>query len=61
MNRLGTKLKCATCNSEAVVIKPGDGEVMCHGAPMAVVAGAVKARDAGVRGGSGETSPDDRN
>jgi len=37
MNRLGAKLTCATCGAQVIVIKPGSGEVRCHGAPMGPV------------------------
>lgn len=60
MNQLGTKLRCATCSAEVVVITPGDGTVACHGAPMTVIAGAATGADAALRGGSRESAPDDR-
>ncbi|GAC1411550.1 MAG: hypothetical protein NVSMB69_13900 [Novosphingobium sp.] len=31
----GTKLKSAVCNTEVMVIRSGDGQIECGGAPMA--------------------------
>ncbi len=39
----GTKLKSAVCDTEVMVIRGGDGEVMCGGAAMSEQAPAEKA------------------
>jgi hypothetical protein len=33
----GTRLKCETCGSEAIIIQPGPAELTCCGAPLAVI------------------------
>ena len=30
----GTRLRCTTCGSEGIVVKPGDAEFECCGAPL---------------------------
>jgi len=32
---VGTRLRCASCGTEIIVVKGTDGEVQCCGAPMA--------------------------
>ena len=56
MNVTGTKLACRECRAQAVVIKAGDGEVRCHGAPMEIIAGAPGgiSRPSGVREPGGD-------
>jgi hypothetical protein len=35
MNQLGKRLKCATCGTEVLCTKSGEGAVNCCGQPMA--------------------------
>ena len=37
--RVGTKVQCGACGSEAVVTKAGEAELTCCGAPLAAVGG----------------------
>lgn len=60
MNLLGTKLSCEECGAQIVVIKGGEGEVVCHGRPMQVAAGAMDAESQKRRSQrTGETSGQD--
>jgi desulfoferrodoxin-like iron-binding protein len=34
MNQVGKRFRCATCTSEVLVTKSGEGELHCCGAPM---------------------------
>ena len=33
---LGKRYTCETCNAEVLVTKGGEGEIVCHGAVMAI-------------------------
>jgi hypothetical protein len=33
-NELGKRYVCAECATQVLVSKAGDGELVCHGAPM---------------------------
>lgn len=34
MNQIGKRYACATCGTQLVCVKPGAGELTCHGVPM---------------------------
>lgn len=46
----GTRLRCATCGTEIVVVKPATGPLACCGRPMANLA----AGGGGSAGGAGD-------
>jgi hypothetical protein len=49
----GTKLKSAACDTEVMIIRCGEGQIECGGAPMAdIKPEAPSALDAGLSGGS---------
>lgn len=33
----GTRLKCSSCGSEAIVVKPADPDLTCCGQPLEVI------------------------
>ena len=37
MNQVGKRFKCATCGSEVLVTKAGEGELHCCSGPMELV------------------------
>ena len=39
--RAGTRLRCATCGTEIVVVKPATGPLACCGEPMTALGGEV--------------------
>ena len=36
-NQLGKRFQCEKCGTEVLCIKPGEGEVVCCGGPMALL------------------------
>jgi hypothetical protein len=34
--RVGMRLRCETCGSEAIITAPGDAELQCCGTPLTV-------------------------
>jgi desulfoferrodoxin-like iron-binding protein len=37
MNQVGKRFKCESCGTEALITKPGGGEISCCNAPMELI------------------------
>jgi hypothetical protein len=37
-NQIGKRYVCAQCSTQLLVVKPGGGELECHGEPMTIEA-----------------------
>ncbi|MFD6892930.1 hypothetical protein ACFWB0_00100 [Rhodococcus sp. NPDC060086] len=37
MNEVGKRYTCATCETQVICVKKGEGQFTCHGTPMELV------------------------